>query len=115
MEIQMGWSINTAVNELKIPKEYQSRLEEVADENYHSIFFDSDDTIGFDSDAMEHMDFLHESWAQEIILESQANGIVVFGSLEGDNAGDFWGYDFQNGIVTEISKKKCLTLLAERA
>jgi len=111
----MGWSINTVVNELKIPKGYQPRLEEVADENYHCIFFDDDGTIGFDSDAMEHMDFLHENWAQEIILESKANGMVIFGSLEGDNAGDFWGYNFVNGKVEELSKKLCLEVLMERA
>ena len=48
----------------------------------------------FISDHMEHMDYL---WNESIInklKEMKVKGDITFGSLDGDNAGDNWGYRF---------------------
>ena len=111
----MGWHIAVAKNDLVVSSEFQERLEEAADNNGHSIFFD-ENVIEFDYDAMEHMDFMDEPWATEILSEAKANGTVIFSSSEGDNAGGYWGYQYTDGMVTELSKKQCLeALLADMA
>lgn len=61
--------------------------------------------LEFDQDTMEHMDYLWHDEIQKILSEAKANGRVCFGSLEGDNAGEFWGYEFTDGKMTELTGK----------
>lgn len=57
--------------------------------------------LHFEYDHMEHMDFLWDAKIQEILKQHEVEGVVKFGSLEGDNEGKFWGYEFdgKGGLV----------------
>lgn len=101
----MGWSIGVNINTLRMDQEVADRLIDSADNNGHCISYDPDEGISFDQDAMEHMDFLWQEWAQEILDHPSVNGDVVFGSLEGDNKGSNWGYRFKAGKVTTLKAK----------
>lgn len=61
-----------------------------------------DGKIAFNEDWGESMDFLFHEEAQDILRKHDAQGDVCFGSLEGDNAGSFWGYRF-NGSNPVVS------------
>ena len=50
--------------------------------------------LEFDPDDMEHMDYLEYTELQDILTKHNAAGKVCFGSFEGDNQGEFWGYLF---------------------
>lgn len=50
--------------------------------------------LNFNSDDMEHMDFVDDKAVQRILKKYKVKGDICFGSLEGDNAGSFWGYRF---------------------
>ncbi len=94
----MGWNIaeldNTVVvddacaKDLFEAQEYEQELwyevDEVADEGQ----------LMFIEDHMEHMDYLWREHIQAILQKHNVEGTVTFGSLEGDNAGSFWGYQF---------------------
>jgi hypothetical protein len=58
--------------------------------------------LGFFDDHMEHMDYLWDDEIQKILADFKVNGRVCFMSAEGDNAGDYWGHDFKDGVHTEI-------------
>ncbi len=40
------------------------------------------------------MDYVHKEHIQEVLKRNKVEGVIKFGSLEGENAGDFWGYEF---------------------
>ena len=99
----MSWNIGIRENTLVIgDNEVADRLIEDADANYQNIFIDDRSRIVFDSDAMEHMDFLWEDWALKALDDPSVNGDVVFMSAEGDNRGGIWGYRFKAGKMTEL-------------
>ena len=50
--------------------------------------------IGFDEEACEHMDYLHDSDVQDFLKATKAQGTVMFGSTERDNKGQWWSYTF---------------------
>jgi hypothetical protein len=56
----------------------------------------------FNSDHYEHMDYVGHSVVLAVLKEHKVNGDITFGSLEGDNAGRFWGYRFKNGNLTRL-------------
>lgn len=62
------------------------------------------DTILFDPDNQEHMDHVTRSPEICVILAaSGAVGRILFGSLEGDNRGKFWGVEFASGHYRKYS------------
>lgn len=67
------------------------------------------DKLSFNSDHAEHMDYLANEYGQKIIAvlnKHQVRGDICFGSLEGDNAGCFWGYRFDGkGNMKELTGK----------
>ncbi len=51
--------------------------------------------LTFSPDHMESMDYLGTSQPIcEVLCRHKVHGDITFGSLEGDNAGQFWGYRF---------------------
>jgi len=96
----MGWSIANLDNTVKISKSCMEDLKRFEEEL--GIDFYSDDELYFNSDHMEHMDYLWNEEVLEVLKKHKVNGRVTFGSLEGDNAGSFWGYDFKDGEVTHL-------------
>jgi hypothetical protein len=55
-------------------------------------------TIYFDNDNMEHMDFLtHDDTACAFLAAAGTTGRILFCSMEGDNKGAFWGVEFASG------------------
>jgi len=98
----MGWSIAVIDNTVKINKEIvkdlikaQSYDGEILYEEDVDYFFDEETgTIQFDSDAMEHMDWVGDSDFHSVLQEHKVKGVIKFGSLDGDNFGEFWGYSF---------------------
>ena len=93
----MSWSIGIKTNELVVSKACFEELKVWAEDEGHYIYQNKDGTIQFDCDAMEHMDFVGDESAQEILNRHKVVGDVVFMSAEGDNAGDIWGYRFKGG------------------
>lgn len=96
----MSWSIALIKNTLIIPEPAQQRVARalmptLGAENEDEIInhrFAADGRLVFHQDDMEHMDFL--TWddkACEEIAAAGGQGHVLFGSLEGDNKGQFWG------------------------
>lgn len=52
-----------------------------------------DSLLYFSTDHDEHMDWIYEDIC-EFLASQKVTGDICFGSLEGDNAGRFWGYRF---------------------
>ncbi len=58
-------------------------------------YITEDGKLSFNSDHMEHMDYLADSAEiVQVLTEHKVEGDICFGSLDGDNAGSFWGYRF---------------------
>lgn len=97
----MSWSISVLKNTLRFKSHVTAeQLKDWLDSNGHAVYPDKvvdGYKIDFDHDAMEHMDYLHEDEVQKILNDGYAEGDVCFGSLEGDNSGQFWGYRFTPG------------------
>lgn len=103
----MGWNIGVKTNTLRMKQIVADRLIEASEENGQPYLDYSDKHgIGFCYDAMEHMDFLWQTWALKILDDPSVNGDVVFMSAEGDNAGDVWGYRFKEGIPYTLTPKE---------
>lgn len=109
----MSWNIGLFYNNLKIPQNLQEDLEALAEEYYHCIYFGDDGLLCFDGDAMEHQDFLHEEWFRNFAQEHAISGSVVWGSVEGDNRGQLWGYNFWHGNYDRLNMKESLKFLLE--
>lgn len=102
----MGWFIGVKTNTLRMSRKVADYLVESAENNGQYIDYDDKDGIGFDGDAMEHMDFLWEDWALNSLNDPSVNGDVVFLSAEGDNQGDIWGYRFKAGVPYRLKAKE---------
>lgn len=95
------WTIACLVNTVLISNECRDDLFSEAQDYEEELWNDFDDIIdenshlNFNSDHMEHMDYLgsHDQ-VINILKRYNAEGDICFGSLEGDNAGSFWGYRF---------------------
>lgn len=103
----MGWQINVVHNDLVVSKECFEKLDEWANNNDQCLYHDSKDgTIGFDYDAMEHMCApLYEDDFLNILKEYKVNGQVCFSSVDGDNAGENWGFEFKDGEMKHLKGK----------
>lgn len=114
----MGWHIHEVKNDVVINKKIARELFDTLKRwdfgdpvTEHDIldggvaFTDSDGTLKlyFNSDDMEHMDFVWEEKAQEILKKHKVKGDICFSSGEGDNAGGAWGYRFDgNGGMVKL-------------
>lgn len=108
----MSWSIALIKNTLTIPESAHQRVaralmltlgaEDEAEVIRHR--FGADGGLKFHEDDMEHMDYL--TWddkACEEVAAAGGQGHVLFGSLEGDNKGQFWGAEFKDGVWTRLT------------
>lgn len=103
----MSWSIGETVNTVRISPACAKELFK-ADDDANSDIWDLFENVTcrgkltFNSDHQEWMDYLgsHEKLV-EILKKHKVAGDICFGSLEGDNAGEFWGYRFdgKGGMV----------------
>ncbi|MFP5446682.1 MAG: hypothetical protein ACLGIY_24440 [Betaproteobacteria bacterium] len=87
-------------------KEAGNRLNHLADDlGYYEIAREAKGGwyLNFDEDSMEHMDFVWNDEVLAVLADAKVNGRVTFGSLEGNNAGEFWGYDFKDGLMTKLT------------
>lgn len=102
----MSWTIGQMSNTVKITKKCEKDLQKTAYEI--GVLYDPSDMIvesgkiWFDPDSTEHMDFIQNSAILNVLEKHKVNGRITFGSLEGDNAGKFWGYDFKDGVVKRL-------------
>lgn len=114
----MGWHINEVCNTVVINAKIAKELFEKANDgrwdfgdpvtdddilDYGVAFKDKDGTLKlyFNSDDMEHMDYLHDAGIQKVLKKHKVKGDVCFSSSSGDNAGTSWGYRFdgKGGMV----------------
>jgi len=94
----MGWRIHVVVNTVDISRDCaEDILENANDEGAWSDIDDVcvDGKLHFNQDDMEHMDYLgNNDNVIPILKKHKVKGDVCFSSLEGDNAGENWGYRF---------------------
>lgn len=108
----MGWHISCLENTLKVTKKAAKEilkvgvaeclyefedLREVIDKNHHLIF---------NSDHLEHMDFLWMPEIQKILKKNKAKGKVRFCDMSGDWAGTWWSYEFDGKGKMKKAKGK---------
>ncbi len=106
----MGWSIACVENTLVVPEECGEELrnlvEKTEDGEEYPVELDLysySPQLEFNVDHMEHMDCLWREEVQAVLAKHKVSGRVCFGSLEGDNSGDFWGYEWTNGELRMLS------------
>lgn len=93
----MSWSIGLIFNTVELTDECSEALNVYAESQYEDCVYAYDNRLEFDSDAMEHMDFLHDPEVLAILQEHNVSGTVRFASVEGDNSGTMWEHRFING------------------
>jgi len=107
----MGWQINLVKNTLTIPEAAVADLKKlkayelpwIQDEDWEIL--DEDGHLQFESDHMEHMDYMWDEGLWKVLKKYKVNGEVVFNSFEGDNRGSAWGYRFKDGTLTHLEGK----------
>lgn len=106
----MSWSIGLVKNTVKISRKCAEDLCKGARAAHISEWYmwenpgrvASKGYLMFSIDHREHMDYLSNySFVIRVLKKHKVEGEICFGSLEGDNAGSFWGYRFdgQGGCV----------------
>lgn len=107
----MSWSITLIENTAVVPEDRQegAALVVVASADTFQDYEDSSSTdmraavfykgkLNFNSDDMEHMDYVTMDDAIcKAMAAAGTTGRILFGSLEGDNTGSFWGVEFASG------------------
>ncbi len=97
----MGWRIGIIKNTVEISKKCARALFK-AQSPKGEIWNELEDVtykgkLSFNDDHGEWMDFLGSGNNEKfigVLKKHEAMGDICFGSLEGDNAGSFWGYRF---------------------
>lgn len=96
----MSWTVAVTQNTLIVTKKCAKELFKVQGEDgdiwYHpDEVRDEDSCVTVNSDAQEHIDWLaNNPKLVEVLKKHKVKGDICFGSVEGDNAGSFWGYRF---------------------
>lgn len=105
----MGWNISVISNTVEISDECAKDLWTAVQKGdnpwYSQEGVTEDGKLSFDSDHMEHMDYLWNKKIQKVLKKHHVNGDITFGSLEGDNCGQFWGYRFTDGVLSLLKGK----------
>lgn len=107
------WSISNIDNTVKLSKKQALELTKISKymsivgDYYEDPVFANDEDlltemfeksgkdkfqIRFISDHMEHMDYV--SQIADSLKQLKVKGDITFGSMDGDNSGQFWGYRF---------------------
>lgn len=104
----MGWSIELMDNDLQIDASVAQKLFEAQDYRGH-IWEHLEDVLHnghltFDHNSGEWADFLsNTSWAIKVLKKAKVQGRILWRSTEGDNAGEYWGHEFDGkGGYTEL-------------
>lgn len=108
----MAWSIGVVANTVQISPTCAQELFEKQGGESGEVWSSFEDVtyegkITFNPDHMEWMDWLGDSEELvEILKKHRVYGDICFGSLEGNNAGEFWGYRFdgQGGMKELIGR-----------
>jgi hypothetical protein len=103
----MSWSIGLVTNTVKISSKCAKELFKAQKEDGSEIWYSPEEVtnkgkVTFNEDHMEWMDWLaNNDKLVEILKKYKVEGDICFGSLEGDNDGEFWGYRFdgKGGMV----------------
>ncbi|WNL50696.1 hypothetical protein RPALISO_109 [Ruegeria phage RpAliso] len=115
----MGWNIAKLENTVSLSKEQADELSPKIVDLCPDHFYDGDSPFieeslrdietgktirtgryvcHFNSDDLEHMDWLtYNDEVKALLASAGAAGRICFGSLEGDNSGEFWGVEFASG------------------
>ncbi len=93
------WSIACTVNNVDISDKCAEELFEAQDyegEIWDDLEYvtDDDGNLYFNPDFNESMDYISNDSVIDVLKKHKVKGDICFGSLEGDNAGSFWGYRF---------------------
>lgn len=111
----MGWFINEGENTVKITKKCAEELF-AAQEYENELWYDLEDVayegkLIFNSDHMEHMDWIaNYDHLAAVLKKNKVKGRICFESHEGDNAGAYWGYEFDGkGGMVELVGKATIT------
>ena len=95
----MSWSIAELVNNVEITPECAKEL--FKGQGYKGEIWDDAGEVTnggklyFNPDHMEHMDYIgRNKFVVKTLNKYKAKGDICFGSVEGDDAGSFWGYRF---------------------
>lgn len=121
----MGWNIYEVENTVRLTPEQADELGQKLADTSMEHFGDGDWPLGlsyvklpdsyqtvpdglcqptFNSDNMEHMDWLtYNAEACRLIAGTGTTGRVCFGSFEGGGAGKFWGVEFRSGKYRPLS------------
>jgi hypothetical protein len=104
----MGWFINEVENTVKVPRAtalaiLNSECEIAGVIRDYDFERPAEDFLGellyegkfqFNSDHMEHMDYVWEKGVIEALKAAKAKGTITFSSNDGDNRGQVWSYVF---------------------
>ena len=112
----MSWSIENIVNTVEISREcardvYNAESHKFEGKIYNDTFSDVDyvtyeGKLAFNPDHQEHKDYVSHEKVQKALKKHKVQGDICFGSLEGDDAGSFWGYRFDgNGGMKMLEGK----------
>lgn len=94
----MSWSIALLENTVEVSAKIAEEL--VKAQSYKGEFWSNGFEVTykgklyFNPDHSEHMDFLTDEKLLEVLTKNKVEGRICFASLEGDNRGEFWGYEF---------------------
>jgi hypothetical protein len=113
----MGWHINLVKNTVKIDSAIALALyncgadvcfsweEECNFPMLEGIIYDG--KLVFNSDHMEHMDYVWQPEVLDVLKQHRVKGDICFSSNDGDNRGQSWGYRFdgEGGMVQLTGKK----------
>lgn len=114
----MGWKIACLENTAKVPFDHVPEVARAVVGGSENFYYVEDDvpnaaveavfgymngkreekTLMFDTDDMEHMDYITgNERGLKAMAAAGVTGRILFGSLEGDNFGKFWGVEFASG------------------
>lgn len=123
----MGWHIDLVENTVKVTKAAALAIlnnegctiagvvrdydfERPAEDFLGELLYEG--KLQFNSDHMEHMDFVWEKEVIEALKASKAKGKITFSSADGDNRGQVWSYVFDGKGGFEYLKGTTKGLLA---
>jgi hypothetical protein len=101
------WRIHNMTNTVKVSPECAKAVFEKLDgqggfKNAHEVI-DREGHLYFNPSHFEHQDYV--SCVLDVLTAHKVSGEIIFGSLDGDNRGKAWGYQFVEGKRTRQAGK----------